>query len=132
MAIARLLAWRSIHSIDTEPAPAPTSHNNSPCTRRQGGQCHGSDIGLRQLAVILEPTIVETGRERDDTRIARRDDVDRHDIERIDVLKIEGVGGRVLDRLAWAAHRFEDRDVGIAKAAFAQQTGDPPGRRAVP
>ena len=76
MAMARIGGSASIHSIATEPEPAPMSHKQFATPRRERRQRHRADFALGDLAVVLEQIIGEAGSARDDARVRRRDDFD--------------------------------------------------------
>ena len=79
IAIARMPRPARSHSMATLPAPAPTSHSSSPSQRCQGREGHGADLGLGELAVMVEGVV---GQARDaGSELAApgsADELDRH------------------------------------------------------
>ena len=57
MAMARIDGSASIHSIATEPAPAPMSHSNSPRRGASADKRERADLALGDLAVMLEQIV---------------------------------------------------------------------------
>ena len=57
IAAARSVGSASIHSIATEPAPAPMSHKNSPRRGASAESVDGANLALGDLAVMLEQRI---------------------------------------------------------------------------
>ena len=57
MAMARISGSASIHSIATEPAPAPMSHSSSPRRGASDDKRHRADLALGDLAVMLEQIV---------------------------------------------------------------------------
>ena len=93
--------WRastsaSIHSIATDPAPAPMSHSNSP---RRGAS--DDSVTARISRLVIWPSCSnrasgKPGGARDDAGTRRRHHLDRHRVERIDHAEIEA---RVVARM---------------------------------
>ena len=65
MAMARSDGSASIHSIATEPEPAPMSHSNSPRRGASDEMRHRADFALGDLAVVLEQGVGEAGSARE-------------------------------------------------------------------
>ena len=108
MASERRLEPRSIHSMEMEPAPAPMSQRRWPARGAQGGEGHGANIGFGELAVILEPGIVEAGAQADDACIGIGYDLYRQGVERIDPGEGERIGPCFEAALTRAAHGLEN------------------------
>ena len=100
--------------------------------RRQRRQRDRPDIGLGELAVMLEPVVGQPGRQRQDTGVAAGDDLDRQQVERHDVIQREAVGAGLSDALVRAADRFQHGDRTLAEAARAHQLGHGERCRIVP
>ena len=132
MASERRLEPRSIHSMEIEPAPAPMSQRRWPARGRRGGEGHGANIGLGELAIILEPGIVEARAQADDACIGIGHDLYRQGVERIDAGEGEGVGLRFEAALTRAAHGLENDEARGAETALREQGGDGLRRRLVP
>ena len=106
-AMARLAGWRSIHSMATEPAPAPTSHSSSPAPGRQGGRVTARISRLGELPVVLEPGVVETGRQ-GTIRASRPAATSTATTLRGSIPgEVEALGPRRADMLPRAAHGLE-------------------------
>ncbi len=122
----------SIHSIAIEPEPAPMSHSSSPRARRERRQRHGADLALGDLAVMLEQIVGEAGRAAASTRASRRGfNLDRHDVERVDVVEVEAVGAsslRMRSRGPPSASSTVSRDAPKPRLGE-QRARAPPARR---
>ena len=94
IATARSEASASIHSIATDPAPAPMSHSSSPRRGASADSVERAHLALGDLAVVLEQIVGKPARARDDARAWLGRDLDRHRVERIDRAQIEIRGGR--------------------------------------
>ena len=57
--------------------------------RRQRRKCHGADVLLGQLTVMLEPCVGQSRGQRNDARPWRRCQFDRDEVQRVDVLEGE-------------------------------------------
>ena len=83
MAMARSDGSASIHSMATEPAPAPMSQSNSP---RHGASADSVSARISRLVIwpsCSKQVVAEAGRERQYARTVRRLDFDRDDVERV-------------------------------------------------
>ncbi len=88
-AIARIAGSASIHSIATEPEPAPMSHSSSP---RRGAS--DDSVTARISRLVIWPSCsnrssARPGVTRQDARVRRGLDLDRDGIERVDRAEIE-------------------------------------------
>ena len=90
--------WRRHHSSEIEPEPAPTSQSSCAGLRLQGREGDGADVGLGELAVMREPAIVEPAGKRQDPRIRRGLQLQRHEVQRIDLRQRKILRQRAADR----------------------------------
>jgi hypothetical protein len=104
IATARIDGSASIHSIATDPAPAPTSQAIRPAAG-QRRQCDGADLALGDLAVVLEQLVGRPAGA--STRAPGGLDLDRDGAERADVAEVEAAGCRHAQTFARTSQRFE-------------------------
>ena len=133
MAMARSDGSASIHSMATEPEPAPMSHSNSP---RRGASADSVSARISRLVIWPSCSNRSSARPGVSGRMrasVRRLDFDRHDVERIDV----GAGRsgrrgpmRMRSRAPPSASSTVSRR--IAEPAFAQAARRPPPGRSRP
>ena len=120
IATALLAGSASIHSIATEPEPAPTSHSKFAAPRRERGKRDRADFALGDLPVVLEPVVGQAGRARQDARAAIGDDLERDRVQGGDVVEREALRLGRANALARAPHRLADRELRSPHAARGQ------------
>ena len=77
-----------------EPEPQPMSHSSSPARGRERRKRHRPDLALGDLAVMLEHVVGQAGASGMILASGARLDLDGDQVQRLDIVEAETVGGR--------------------------------------
>ena len=93
-------------------------------TRPERGERHGPDLALGDLAVMLEHVVGQPRGERDDLGARACLDLDGDEVQRLDIVEAETIGGGAAHALAWATQGFEHMQRRPREAARAEIARD--------
>ena len=73
---------------------------------------------------MLEHVVGQTGAKRNNLGARACLDLDGDEVQRLDIVEAEAIGGRAADALARAAERFQHMQCRLAEAALREIAGD--------